>query len=75
MTTVIRSQNEIGIWADAKLNVVYIKEMDAIYDAESGENVPATVQIDAAHIDTVIAALQKAKAEILEEGGDRVGNG
>ncbi|MFW2055774.1 hypothetical protein GPS47_14125 [Acinetobacter haemolyticus] len=70
---IIRKQNEIDVYANTEEKMVIICEKDGHFDMHGGGYEDAFINIDVDHIDTVIAALQKCKAEIL--AGNEVGNG
>ena len=63
---IIRKQNEIDVYANIDNQFVTISEVDGHFDQHGGGYEDSFVNIDVDHIDTVIAALQKCKAEILQ---------
>lgn len=60
----IRKQNEIDVYANVEEKFVTISEVDGYFDEHSGSYEDAFIVIDVAHVDAVISALQKCKAEI-----------
>ncbi|MDR7655518.1 hypothetical protein [Acinetobacter junii] len=64
----IRKQNEIDVYANPEEKFVSICEVDGHFNQREGEFEDAIINIDVTHIDAVIAALQKCKAEILQGG-------
>ncbi|TVT77636.1 hypothetical protein [Acinetobacter colistiniresistens] len=65
---IIRKQNEIDVYANAEEKLVIICEKDGHFDRHGGGYEDSFINIDVDHIDTVIIALQKCKAEILQGG-------
>lgn len=65
---IIRKQNEIDVYADVEEKFVTICEKDGQFDRHSGGYEDAFINIDVDHIDKIISALQKCKAEILQGG-------
>lgn len=63
--TLIRKQNAIDVFASKDGQYVVITEEEGYFNEQNGEHVDIYIGIDMAHIDAVIEALQKAKAEIL----------
>lgn len=70
---IIRKQNEIDVYADVDEKFVTICEKEGHFDSHGGGYEDAFINIDVDHIDTIITALQKCKAEIL--AGNEVGDG
>lgn len=64
--TLIRKQNAIDVYAAKEDRFVVIHEEDGFFNERDGESIDVYINIDVAHIDSVIDALQKAKKEILE---------
>ncbi|WP_288421609.1 hypothetical protein [uncultured Acinetobacter sp.] len=62
-----RKQNEIDVYIDKVDNCVTICENKGQFDAYHGKYVDVYIKIDIAHIDSLIAALQKCKKEIQGE--------
>jgi len=63
----IRKQNEIDVYANPEEKFVTICEVEGHFDQHNGGYENAFINIDVAHIDTVITALQNAKKEILDQ--------
>lgn len=63
--TIIRQQNAIDIYANKDDRSVTICEEKGFFNEHEGSYEDIFVNIDVAHIDTVIEALQKAKEEIF----------
>ncbi|ENU08634.1 MULTISPECIES: hypothetical protein [Acinetobacter] len=68
----IRKQNEIDVYSDKDNNCITICETEGHFDEYHGKHVDVYINIDIAHIDSLIAALQKCKKEIQ---GDELRNG
>lgn len=64
--TLIRKQNAIDVYPAQDGRFVVIHEEDGFYIPENGESIDVYINIDVAHIDSVIEALQAAKKEILD---------
>lgn len=64
--TIIRKQNAIDIYATKDERFVTIREENGFFNERDGSYEDVFINIDIAHIDTVIATLQKAKQEILD---------
>lgn len=63
--TIISQQNAIDIYANTDDRFVTICEEKGFFNEREGSYEDIFVNIDIAHVDTVINALQKAKEEIL----------
>lgn len=65
--SLIRQQNAIDVYASKEDRSITITEEKGFFNEQNGELEDIHVTIDIAHIDTIIAALQTAKKEILGE--------
>ena len=63
---IIRKQNEIDVSVNQEEMFVIIRETEGHFNQHNGDFGDAIIAIDVAHVDAVIAALQKCKAEILQ---------
>lgn len=63
--TLIPKQNAIDVYADENKPSIYIFEENGHYDEREGEFSDTVIEINVAHIDVIIQALQTAKEEIL----------
>jgi hypothetical protein len=65
--TVIRKQNAIEVYAAKSGNFVVISEENGfIINERDDQYADVYINIDVAHIDSIIEALQNAKNEIIE---------
>ncbi|EHU1404366.1 hypothetical protein ACTZ9G_001794 [Acinetobacter baumannii] len=71
---IIRKQNEIDVYANLEEKCVTICETEGHFDQHGGGFEDSFINIDVAHLDTVIAALQACKKEILESGTQKSEN-
>ncbi|MFW1807616.1 hypothetical protein ACG9Z8_06460 [Acinetobacter ursingii] len=60
----IRKQNEVDVYVNQEHKCVTISETDGFFNERDGSLEDIYINIDFAHIDTIISALQKCKAEI-----------
>lgn len=65
--SLIRQQNAIDVYASKEDRSITITEENGFFNEQNGELEDIHVVIDIAHIDTIIAALQAAKKEIIGE--------
>ncbi|WP_347460647.1 hypothetical protein ABEF79_08725 [Acinetobacter sp. ANC 7454] len=63
---VVKSQNAIDIYPAKEDSFIVISEENGFFNERDGEYSDVYINIDVAHIDSVIQALQNAKKEILE---------
>lgn len=63
---VVKSQNAIDIYPAKEDSFIVISEENGFFNERDGEYSDVYINIDVAHIDSVIQALQSAKKEILE---------
>ena len=64
--TIIRKQNAIDVYAAEDGQYIVICEEEGFFNERDGEHVDVFINIDIAHIDSIIEALQAAKKEILD---------
>jgi len=69
--TLIRKQNAIDVYAAQDGSFAVISEEDGHYDAREGDYSDTYINIDVAHIDAVVEALQRVKEEILERKANK----